>query len=195
MFPLCTLDYVVIPVFTRIVLNMSIVSVLLKLFKCCKRQPTIIFVVLCDYKLVWSNVTRRWIFDFFEFFFFRKKMFFFFGNFFFPSGSSAFFRPHFCNSHEYHPYSSNWYPNFLWNFTSKSRVKVRLAIFSKFYRLFFDFYNLHIKPNVLNLTLFRRKMNPRKIATIEAGKQISKTCKNLLKRVKSLRRTENTPLT
>ena len=55
-------------VFTCSVLKMGIVSVLLKLFKCCKRQPTIIFVVLCDYKLVWSNVTSRWIFDFFEIF-------------------------------------------------------------------------------------------------------------------------------
>ena len=48
--------------------NSSIISVLLKLFKCCKRQPTIIFVVLCDYKLVRSNVTSRWIFEFFEIF-------------------------------------------------------------------------------------------------------------------------------
>ena len=102
-------------------------------------------------------------------FFFPEKNVVFFRNFFFPSGSSAFFRPHFSNSHEYHPYSSNWYPNFLWNFTSKSRVKVRLAIFSKFFRLFFDFYNLHIKPNVLNLTFFRRKLTSRKIATIEVG--------------------------
>ena len=89
MFPLCTLDYVVIPVFTRIVLNMSIVSVLLKLFKCCKRQPTIIFVVLCDYKLVSSNVTRRWIFDFFEFFFPEKNVFFS-EIFFFPPGLRRF---------------------------------------------------------------------------------------------------------
>ena len=44
--------------------------------------------------------------------------------FYFSSGSSAPARPQFRNSHEYHPYSSNWYPNFLWNFTSKSRVKI-----------------------------------------------------------------------
>ena len=51
-FPVRTLDCVIIPVFTRSVLHFSIASLLLKLLKCCKRQPTIIFVVLCDYKLV-----------------------------------------------------------------------------------------------------------------------------------------------
>ena len=44
--------------------NSSIISVLLKLFKCCKRQPTIIFVVLCDYNVIWMNLVRPWIFDF-----------------------------------------------------------------------------------------------------------------------------------
>ena len=123
-------------------------------------------MVECD-----ESLDFRFFLDFFPAIFFSA-------NFFSSSGSSAFFRPHFCNSHEYHAYSSNWYPNFLWNFTSKSRVKVRLAIFSKFYRLLFYFYNLHIKPNVLNLTLFRRKMNPQKIATIEVGKKISKKRKS-----------------
>ena len=46
--------------------NSSIISVLLKLFKCCKRQPTIIFVVLCDYNVIWMNRVRPWIFDFFD---------------------------------------------------------------------------------------------------------------------------------
>ena len=44
--------------------NSSIISVLLKLFKCCKRQPTIIFVVLCNYNVIWMNCVRSWIFDF-----------------------------------------------------------------------------------------------------------------------------------
>ena len=44
--------------------NSSIISVLLKLFKCCEREPTIIFVVLCDYKVSWMNLVRPWIFDF-----------------------------------------------------------------------------------------------------------------------------------
>ena len=117
-------------------------------------------------------------FSIFLSFFFPEKNVFFFGNFFLPSGSSAFFRPHFCNSHEYHPYSSNWYPNFLWNFTSKSRVKVRLAIFSKKFRLFLDFCNLHIKPNVLNLTFFRQKMNPRKIAVLWSWQKNLKEIEN-----------------
>ena len=148
-------------------LHLSIVSVLLKLFKCCKRQPTSIYVVLCVFNLLDASTMHLWIFDFLEIFFQLMKGRHFGKKKYFSSGSSAFFRPHFCDSHEYHPYSSNWYTHFLWNFTSKSRVKVRLANFSKFYRLFFYFYNLHIKPNVINLTLFRRKMNPRKIATFQ----------------------------
>ena len=47
-------------------LYLSIVSVLLKLFKCCKRQPTFIFVVICDYNAILKNVVRPWIFDFFD---------------------------------------------------------------------------------------------------------------------------------
>ena len=118
-----------------------------------------------------------WIFDCFEIFFqlmkgrhFGKKKI--------SSGSSAFFRPHFCNSHEYHPYSSNWYPNFLWYFISKSRVKVRLAIFSKSNHFFLHFYNLPIKLNVLNLTFFRQKMNPRKIAILLNWKKNLKEVEN-----------------
>ena len=56
----------ILPVFTCSVLKMGIVSVLLKLFKCCKRQPTFIFVVICDYNVIWRNVVRPWIFDFFD---------------------------------------------------------------------------------------------------------------------------------
>ena len=119
-----------------------------------------------------------WIFDFFEIFLQLMKGRHFGKKKYFSSGSSAFFRPHFCNSHEYHPYSSNWYPNFLWNFTSKSRVKVRLAIFSKFFRLFFDFYNLHIKPNVLNLTFFRRKLTSRKITILWSWQKNLKEIEN-----------------
>ena len=36
-----------------------------EIFKCCKRQPTFIFVVLYDYNVIWMNLVRPWIFDFF----------------------------------------------------------------------------------------------------------------------------------
>ena len=34
--------------------------------KCCKRQPTFIFVVIYDYNVIQKNVVRPWIFDFFD---------------------------------------------------------------------------------------------------------------------------------
>ena len=37
-----------------------------EIFKCCKRQPTFIFVVIFDYNVIWMNVVRPWIFDFFD---------------------------------------------------------------------------------------------------------------------------------